>query len=213
MPIARTISILILVGSLVGCSSSSGLPTQRAYSVANLEQPQPVSYYCGDLVGVAPAVLPNLVEPGVGVTPRRSQWLLGLHGGAVGPNGYVRLSAGFVDLVGIASDPAAPTTEYTVQLHTGMGPPTAVIVVQNQLPQLYPESVNLTAPAPVVVRVVGNSGRVMRRSPTDQCSQTPLPIPFQGTQVVAYPTDVTHSFVGANSVVYMHYPSGGIRTN
>jgi len=82
MPIARTISILILVGSLVGCSSSSGLPTQRAYSVANLEQPQPVSYYCGDLVGVAPAVLPNLVEPGVGVTPRLSQWLLGLHGGA-----------------------------------------------------------------------------------------------------------------------------------
>jgi hypothetical protein len=208
MPTTRTISALILVGSLVGCSASSGLPTQRAYSVANIEQPQPVSYYCGDLVGVGPAVLPNPIEPGVGVTPRLSQWLLGLHGGAVGPNGYVRVSAGFVDLVGIASAPDAPLTEYTVQVHTGPSRPAPVIVVQNELPSLYPNDVAMVAPSPVVVRVVGNSGRVMRRTGTEQCAQTPIQI---GPPALAYSGGVTHSFLGAGGVVYMHYPSGGIR--
>jgi hypothetical protein len=45
----------------------------------------------------------------------------------------VRVSAGFVDLVGIASNPEAPTNEYTVLLDNE----TAVIVVQNPLPGLY----------------------------------------------------------------------------
>jgi outer membrane lipoprotein SlyB len=62
MPTARTISALILVGSLVGCSSN-GLPTQRAYNVANLEQPQAVSFHCGTLVAVAPAILPIPSRP------------------------------------------------------------------------------------------------------------------------------------------------------
>jgi hypothetical protein len=210
MPTTRTISALILIGSLVGCSSSSGLPTQRAYSVASIEQPQPVSYYCGDLVGVAPAILPNPIEPGVGITPRLSQWLLGLHGGAVGPNGYVRISGGFVDLVGIASAPEAPIIEYTVQVHTGPIPPAAVVVVQNELPQLYPNDVGLVS-GPVVVRVVGNSYRVMRRTPTDQCSQTPLQFAFQGTQAVGA-SGVTQTSLGANGSVYRFYPSGGIGT-
>ena len=149
MPAARTISALILVGSLVACSSSSGLPTQRAYNVANIESPQPVSFHCGTLVSIAPAILPNPVPPGIGITPRLSQWLLGLHGGAIGPNGFIQVSAGFVDLVGIASDPAAPLTEYTVQLTTGTNPPNpgaAVVVVQNDLPQLYPNDVGMAPP-------------------------------------------------------------------
>ena len=202
----RNFAALILFGSLVGCSSSSGLPTQRAYSVASIEQPQPVSYYCGDLVGVAPAILPNPIEPGVGVTPRLSQWLLGLHGGAVGPNGYVRISAGFVDLVGIASAPEAPINEYTVQVHTGPIPPTAVIVVQNELPQLYPNDVGLAA-GPVVVRVVGNSYRVMRRTGTEQCAQTPIQM---GPPALASSGFALTTFIGAGGVGRIYYPSGGI---
>ena len=118
--------------------------------------------------------------------------------GQVGPNAGIQVSAGFLDLYGIASAPEAPLTEYTVVFPNG----TAVIVVQNDLPQLYP-NVPL---GPVVVRVVGSSGRVMPRNPAEPCSQTPL------QTVVAYSSDVTHSFLGAGGVVYMHYPSGGIAT-
>jgi len=206
MPYARTITALILVGSLIGCSSSSGLPTQRAYNVASIETPQSVSFYCGTLLAVAPAILPNDIEGGVGITPRLSQWLLGLHAGAYGPNGYLRVSAGFVDLVGIASYPEAPTTEYTV-LHNG----TAVIVVQNDLPALYPP-VNPSPGTGVVVRVVGSSARVMPNPglPPQLC--TPGPLQIQPAVLASYPSGMTHSFVGAGGVVYMHYPSGGMGT-
>jgi hypothetical protein len=206
MPVARTISAMILVGSLVGCSSSSGLPTQRAYSVANIEQPQSVSFFCGTLVGVGPAILPNPIPAGIGITPGISRWLVGLHAGAVGPNAGVQVSAGFLDLNGIASAPEAPLTEYTIQLGTG----TAVVVVQNDLPQLYPNDVGMGPPNPVVVRVVGNSGRLMRRTGAEQCATTPLQI--QPPVSAAYPSGVTHSFLASGGVVYMHYPSRGMGT-
>jgi hypothetical protein len=206
MPTARTISALILVGSLVGCSSN-GLPTQRAYNVANLEQPQAVSFHCGALVAAAPAILPNPLPPGIGIRPGVSRWLLGLHAGARGPNAGIQLSAGFLDLYGIASNPEEPLIEYTVVLNSPPNPAgDAVIVVQSALPALYPN----VAPGRVVVRVVGSSGRVMPYDPAVPCAQTPLQISPQ-TQVVAYPpADVTHSFLGAGGVVYMNYPSRGI---
>jgi hypothetical protein len=201
---ARSFAALILVGSLVGCSSSSGLPTQRAYNVASLETPQPVSFFCGQLVGVGPAILPNPIPAGIGITPGISRWLVGLHAGAVGPNAGIQVSGGFLDLYGIASAPEAPLTEYTVVLSTGTSPPNAVVVVQNDLPELYPGA--LVPNTPVVVRVIGNSGRVMPRTGAEPCAQRPLQIPPQ-TQVVAYPSGVTHSFLGAGGLVYMHYPS------
>jgi hypothetical protein len=179
--------------------------------VANLEQPQQVGFFCGEIVGVGPAILPNPLPPGVGITPGISRWLLGVHAGGVGPNAGIQVSAGFLDLYGIASAPEAPLTEYTVMVHTGTSPPNAVIVVQNDLPQLYPNDVGMVPNTPVAVRVVGNSGRVMRRTGAEQCAQTPLQITPQAP-VVAYSSDVTHSFLGAGGVVYMHYPSGGIGT-
>jgi hypothetical protein len=182
MPAARTISAksgaaLILVGSLIGCSSSSGLPTQRAYTVANIEQPQSVIFHCGELVGVAPAMISNPIPAGIGVTPGISRWLVGLHAASYGPNAGIQVSGGFLDLYGIASAPEAPMIEYTVQIHTGASPPNAVVVVQSALPDLYPNDVGMAPPNPVVVRVVNGSGRVMRRTPTDQCATTPLQIP------------------------------------
>jgi hypothetical protein len=202
MPTARTISALILIGSLVGCSSSSGLPTQRAYSVANLEQPQSVSFYCGALLAVAPAILPNPIPPGVGITPGISRWLLGLHGGAVGPNAGFQLSAGFLDLYGIASAPEEPLIEYTVLLNGGE----AVVVVQSALPELYPA---VGAPTnPVTVRVVGSSGRVMPRNPAEPCTQGPLQI--TGPPVVV--EGQSHSFLGAGGMVTTYYRQEGMRT-
>src|SRR5437867_863440 len=137
MRLTRKISAsLILVGSLVGCSNPSGLPTQRAYNVANLETPQSVSFNCGTLIAAAPAVLPNPISaPGVGITAGISRWLLGLHGGRVGANSGIQLSAGFLDLYGIASNPDEPLTEYTVLLNSPPNPAgDAIIVVQSDLP-------------------------------------------------------------------------------
>jgi hypothetical protein len=211
MSVARTISTLALMGSLIGCSSSSGLPTQRAYSVASIEQPQSVSFYCGTLLAVAPAILPNPIPPGIGITPGISRWLVGLHAGSSGPNGVIQVSAGFLDLYGIASAPEAPLTEYTVLLNNGA----AVVVMQNDpLPQLYPNEVNLPTAPPntaVVVRVVGNSGRVMNNQlPPGLCTQGSLQI--QPPVLASYPSGMTHSFLASGGVVYMHYPSGGLGT-
>ena len=205
MDAARTISALIVVGSLIGCSSDSGLPTQRAYNVASLETPQAVSFYCGTLIDVEPAILPNDIPPGVGITPGISRWLLGLHAGGVGPNSGIQVSAGFLDLYGIASNPSAPLTEYTVLLNGRE----AVIVVQNDVPTLYPNDAGMVPPNPVVVRVVGNSGRVMNnRLPPGLCTQGPLQ-----TQLPVVADGVTLSYLGSGGVVYMHYRQGGISTS
>lgn len=170
----RSVFALALLGSLIGCSSTSSLPTQTAYSVANIEQPQPVHFYCGMLVAVQPATINVSNEGGVGVTPRLGQWLLGLHAGSYGPGtAGIKVSGGFVDLIGIASQPNLAVNEYTVLLRTGTDPRdqtlspaepmAAVIVVQADEGQLAPG-------ADVVVRVVGQSGRVMRSPFGGQCA-------------------------------------------
>jgi hypothetical protein len=199
MDAARTISALIVVGSLVGCSSGAGLPTQRAYGIANIEQPQSVSFYCGTILAVGPAILPNSIPPGIGITPSIGPWLVGLHGGSSGPNASIQVSAGFIDLNGIASAPSAPLTEYTVMLNNGE----AVVVVQDAVPDLYGAPPN----GPVFIRVVGNSYRVMPNTglPPGLCAQGPLQ-----TIQASYPNDVTLSYLGSGGVVYMHYPPRGI---
>jgi hypothetical protein len=137
-----------------------------------------VSFYCGKLVDVEPTILPNPIPPGIGITTGISRWLVGLHGGSSGPNGAIQVSAGFLDLYGIASAPEAPMTEYTVLLRPGTDPPnptlpgepmSAVVVVQNAS-SLYPNDSNLQLGADVVVRVVGNSGRVMPSPFGGQCA-------------------------------------------
>ena len=205
MHMARTISALIVVGSLVGCSSGNGLPTQRAYNLGNIEQPQTVGFYCGTIVAVEPAILPNGIPPGVGITPSIGPWLLGLHAWQTGPNATAQVSAGFLDLNGIASAPEAPLTEYTVMVNN-VEP---VLVVQSDLPQLYP---NDYTPGPmrpserVGVRVVGNSYRVMRNTGLGlPCTPGPLL-----ATVAPVSTGVTYSYLGSGGVVSMHYRAGGI---
>lgn len=205
MHMARAISAFIVLGSLVGCSfSDSGLPTQRAYGIANIEQPQSVAFYCGTILAAAPAILPNDVPPGVGITPGISRWLLGLHAGQVGPNSGIQLSAGFVDLYGIASQPGAPLIEYTVRLNNGE----AVVVVQNAEPTLY----GAPPAGPVFIRAVGNSYRVMPNTPPlprELCTRGPLQ-----TVQAAYPNDVTLvSYLGSGGLLQMHYPPGGMARN
>ena len=199
MHMARAILALIAIGSLVGCSSSSGLPTQRAYNAANIEQPQSVNFYCGTILAVAPAILPNSIPPGVGITPGISRWLLGVHGLSSGPNTGIQVSAGFLDLNGIASAPEAPLTEYTVMLNTG----TPVVVVQNEAPELY--GAPMSPSEAVGVRVVNNSYRVMRNTGLP-CSRGPL----SPTVLAPGPVGVTHSFLGSGGVVSVYYPSGGM---
>lgn len=123
-----------------------------------------------------------------------------MHGLQSGPNAGVQVSAGFLDLNGIASAPEAPVTEYTVMLNNGE----PVLVVQNENPQLY--GAPMRPSEPVGVRVVNNSYRVMRNTGLP-CSQGPL-----HTVVAAAPAPigVTHSFLGAGGQIYMYYPSGGM---
>jgi hypothetical protein len=198
---ARSFAALIAVASLVSCSSGNGLPTQRAYNLGNIEQPQAVGFYCGTIVAVEPAILPNGIPPGVGITPSIGPWLLGLHAWQTGPNATAQVSAGFLDLNGIASAPEAPLTEYTIMLNNGE----PIIVVQSDLPQLYPNDYSpghVRPTEPVGVRVVGSTGRVMRNTALP-CTPGPLQ-----TIQASYPIGVTHSFLGSGGVVYMYYPSG-----
>ena len=95
MHFARAISALIAVGSLVGCTSGAELPTQRAYGIASLEQPQSVDFYCGTILAVGPAILPNFIPPGIGITPSIGPWLVGLHGGRSVPMQVFRYRQAF----------------------------------------------------------------------------------------------------------------------
>ena len=102
--------------------------------------------------------------------------------------------------------PELPATEFTVCLDRGTypaspGAPAAVIVVQNDYSDRYPNDGGMTPPTPVWVRVVGTSGRVMRRiavtapaplvqpqAPADaSCLSAggPMPVPLQGAPAVA----------------------------
>jgi hypothetical protein len=92
--------------------------------------------------------------------------------GGPGPYGGLKITAAFVDIIPSGSAPNVEANEYTVMLNTGTNPPdpflsprdprAAVIVVQNELPDRYPRDVGMQPGEDVVVRVVGNSGRVMR---------------------------------------------------
>jgi hypothetical protein len=190
----RTISALALVAGLVGCYP----PTQTGYNPAVVEQPQPVHFFYGELVDVRPASLEYGYEAGIGATARLSPWLAGLHFGGNGPSGGARFSAGFVDVLVGGSVPNLPATEYTVMLNTGTNPPdpfldssqrtAAIIVVQNDLPERYPTDFGMQKGEPVVVRVVGRSGRVMRNPLTPNATAhlaavAPMPVPLAGAAV------------------------------
>ena len=85
--------------------------------------------------------------------------------------------------------PELPATEYTVCLAVP-GATSAMIVVQNDYPTRYPNDLGMSQGEAVLVRVVGSSGRVMRRlaaaaaapllsggAPTVQCFPANGPMP------------------------------------
>jgi hypothetical protein len=124
----------------------------------------------------------------------------------------------------VAVVPELPATEYTVCLDRGTypaspGAPATIIVVQNVYADRYPNDVNMTPPTPVWVRVVGTSGRVMRRiaitalAPLVQpqvpgdasCLSAggPMPVPLQGAPAVASLPPVES--YGYRQALYQHW--------
>jgi hypothetical protein len=204
----------LLLCILVGCNP----PTQSGYSPSVVEQPQPVHFFYGTLVGIRPATLEYGNEAGIGVGIGLSPWLAGLHVGGYGPAGGLRLSAAFLDIPIVASAPNLPATEYTVLLDRGTNPPdpytadpraAAVIVVQNDNPGEPP----LNWYAHVIVRVVGNSARVMANwlppAIENRLAAGPLPVPLQG-QRYAYPSGTITVRSDAHAIAADYYPPAGM---
>jgi hypothetical protein len=163
MHFIKTFSSLSLLGCLAACFP----PTQTAYSPAVVERPQPVHFFCGEVIAVQNATLEYGYDAGVGVTPFLNYPSAGLHFGGRGSDVGARISAGIIDFYVEGRVPNLPATEYTVELNNGTYPHdpylpiterrAAIIVVQNQDPNNSgPPLVN-----PVAVRVVGRSARVM----------------------------------------------------
>jgi hypothetical protein len=169
MRFAGTIPAFVFVGSLAACTYPR---TQTSYAPSAVEAPQPVHFFNGTIVDVHRASLEYPYEAGLGIGVGLSPYLAGLHLTGAGPYGGLRITAAFVDIIPGGSVPNIEANEYTVMLNTGTNPPdpylnqrermAAVIVVQNELADRYPNDVGMRAGENVVVRVVGRSGRVMR---------------------------------------------------
>jgi hypothetical protein len=186
----KTIFAFALIGMLAGCYP----PTQTQYSPSVVEQPQPVHFFYGTLIDVRPAALEPGTEPGIGATASLSPWIAGLHVGGRTGNAELRISAAFVDIPLIASAPNLPATEYTVMPDYGTNPPdpyvhvpgaAAVIVVQND----HQGDLPMRLGDHVVVRVVGNSGRVMANplppAIAARLAAGPLPVPLDSGPAIA----------------------------
>jgi hypothetical protein len=186
----KTIFAFALLGVLAGCYP----PTQTQYPPEVVEQPQPVHFFYGTLIDVRAATLEPGAEPGIGATASFSPWLAGLHVGGRTGNAELRISAAFVDIPLIASAPNLPATEYTVMPDYGTNPPdpyvhapgaAAVIVVQND----HQGDPPMRLGDHVVVRVVGNSGRVMANplppAIAARLAAGPLPVPLGSGSAIA----------------------------
>ena len=188
-----------LLSVLTGCYP----PTQTQYSPAVVEQPQSVHYCYGTLIDRRPASLEYGNTAGIGAAffPT-SPYLVGLQVAGNGPTLGIGAAFGGTAILAAGTIPSLPATEYTVCLNGGTYPPdpyllsgpAPVIVVQNDYPDRhdYPDSrpndLDMQPGTPVIVRVVGNSGRVMRRNPLlpsrtlspAACSppDRPMPVPL-----------------------------------
>jgi hypothetical protein len=203
MHILRTVSAFGVLVSVAGCYP----PTQTQYNPAVVETPQPVAFFQGTLIDARPATFNYGTIAGIGaaIIPSYRNFV----GLAVGGNGSAAgIGAAIPGLAVLAGGvvPELPATEYTVCLDRGTypaspGAPATIIVVQNVYADRYPNDVNMAPPTPVWVRVVGNSGRVMRRiavaapaplvqpqAPADaSCLSAggPMPVPLQGAPALA----------------------------
>lgn len=174
MRVLNTISLVAFLGALTGCYP----PTQTDYTPAAVEAPQSVHFYYGTLIDRRPATLAYGNSAGIGAAYfPTSPYFAGLQVAAKGNIAGIGAAFGGIGVLAGGIIPNLPATEFTVCLNGGTYPPdpsyirpgpSAVIVVQNDYPNNYdnPDGFqndrDLQPGRPVMVRVVGTSGRVMR---------------------------------------------------
>ncbi len=212
MRIIKALSALALLGSVSACYP----PTQSAYGPAVWETPQRVGFFYGQLVSVRPANIAYGGPAGFGLRARWSPWLAGLSAQAGGPSGGFGATVAGVGVFFEVSIPNVPAVEYTVMLDNGTNPPdpyiprqqkTPIIVVQNVYPDEQP------GPAPpnrVVVRVVGNSARVIAAPPPPfpqglLAAAAPMPIPLQGPPAALPPPAQPAESYGYRQALYQNW--------
>jgi hypothetical protein len=178
-------SAIALAALLAGCYP----PTQTEYSPTLAEQPQPVHFFYGTLIDRRAATFKygNTAGFGAALLPTYP-YLAGVTVSANGPTAGIGAAFGGTALLAAGTIPSLPATEYTVCLNRGTDPPdpylppgapAAVVVVQNDYPDRYDytngrqNDLDMQPGTQVVVRVVGNSGRVMRRNPPWLLPQAP----------------------------------------
>jgi hypothetical protein len=191
--------LLALIGALTSCYP----PTQTQYNPTVVEQPQPVHFFYGTLIDRRPASFEYGNTAGIGVASfPTSPYFAGVQVAGNGATAGIGAAFGGVALLAAGTVPNLPATEFTVCLNGGTDPPdpylppgpAAVIVVQNDypdrydLPNGYPNDLDMAPGAPVMVRVVGNSGRVMRinrllqpfppGNPQCFAANRPMPVPL-----------------------------------
>jgi hypothetical protein len=211
MHFVRVISAVALLGSVVGCYPR----TQTQYSPDVAERPQSVQFFQGTLIDRRPATFQYGTFAGVGAAlVPTNPYFAGLAAGGRGSTAGIGAAFGGVAVLAGGTVPNLPATEFTVCLDRGTyplspGAPAAIIVVQNDYPYSYdlpdskPDDLDMTPPTPVLVRVVGSSGRVMRtnplvlpRAPTNLpcfAAASPMSVPLGG-QPVSYPLSVAQNY-------------------
>jgi outer membrane lipoprotein SlyB len=179
MRLMSSVSLMALLGALTGCDLNP--QTQTNYRPSAVEAPQPVHFYYGTLIDRRPATLAYGSTAGIGAAffPT-SPYLAGLAVAGNGGTAGIGAAFGGVAVLAAGTIPSLPATEFTVCLNGGTYPPdpsyinpgpSAVIVVQNDYPSSYdipdrsPNDLDLQPGTPVMVRVVGTAGRVMRVNP------------------------------------------------
>jgi outer membrane lipoprotein SlyB len=202
MHLVRTIGALALVVSVPGCTYPR---TQTQYDPNLVETPQPVEFFQGTLIDSRPASFEYGTSVGIGAAYVPTYpYFAGLTAGGRGGTAGIGGAFGGVAVLAAGTVPELPATEYTVCLAVP-GATSAMIVVQNDYPTRYPNDLGMSQGEAVLVRVVGSSGRVMRRlpaaaaapllsggAPTVPCfpANGPMPDPLSGPPVhAAAPAD------------------------
>jgi outer membrane lipoprotein SlyB len=202
MHLVRTIGALALVVSFAGCTYPR---TQTQYNPNLVETPQPVEFFQGTLIDSRPASFEYGTSVGIGAAYVPTYpYFAGLTAGGRGGTAGIGGAFGGVAVLAAGTVPELPATEYTVCLAVP-GATSAMIVVQNDYPTRYPNDLGMSQGEAVLVRVVGSSGRVMRRlpaaaaapllsggAPTVPCfpANGPMPDPLSGPPVhAAAPAD------------------------
>jgi outer membrane lipoprotein SlyB len=176
MHLVRTIGALALVVSFAGCTYPR---TQTQYSPNLVETPQPVEFFQGTLIDSRPASFEYGTSVGIGAAYVPTYpYFAGLTAGGKGGTAGIGGAFGGVAVLAAGTVPEIPATEYTVCL-AAPGATSAMIVVQNEFPARYPNDVAIRLGEPVLVRVVGGAGRVMRRLPADPTTTPPPTTPPQ----------------------------------